>query len=183
MFCETDGSLDELIKDELGRKLFQEHIKATQTTNGRAQELNDALMLYMILECLPQCNKPEQMQTMLRCTFNAYFRNRHKLPSLAAKSELIRSQLPAMLEQLNYDFDLYERAKEELREHLLSSVYESFRSSQLFKTSAKIMQTFRSKDSDYLFACIMNQSGGASDAAKTFLTPSQTPRSKEAQRR
>jgi hypothetical protein len=180
------NNLDELIKDELGRKLFQEYIRATQSTNGKAQELNDILMLYMILQCLPQCNKEEQLNTMLKCTYNAYFKNKTKLSSLSAKSEIIRSKLPRLLEQLKYDFDLYENAKNELKEHLESTVYESFLSSPLYKTSIVLAKKSKSKDSEYLFGCIMAQSGQQQQQQQqlqktdksAFLMPGQPSKSK-----
>jgi hypothetical protein len=187
MFLKTDGShsLDELIKDELGRKLFQDYIRATHTATGQAQELNDVLMLYMILQCLPQCNKEEQLQTMLKCTYNAYFRDKTKLASLSAKSELIRNRLPKLLERLEYDFDLYESAKTELKHHLEAAVYESFLSSHLYKTSLMVVKKSKSRDADYLFGCIMAQLGPLSSSLQPhktdkrgFLIPGQLPRSK-----
>ena len=110
-YLKWSQNLDHLLADELGRKLFSEYLKETQNES--------LLMLYMIFQCLPQCDKEEQIKTMLKCTYNAYFKNnkssmKKKLIKFLSNEHLIES-LCKSLENKSYDEVLIRNVTQELK--------------------------------------------------------------------
>lgn len=145
-YLKWSTNLDYLLFDELGRKLFLEYLKETQ---------NDyLLMLYMIFQCLSQCDKDEQIKKMLKSTYNLYFKlNQNTETSLKQKliklihNEQLINDLYKALESKQYDEKLFQSIIHELKECLEKTFYIKFLKSQFYLNCMKFIE----KNEVYLF--------------------------------
>ena len=182
-YIKWSQNLDYLLADELGRKLFSEYLKETQNES--------LLMLYMIFQCLPQCDKEEQIKTMLKCTYNAYFKNsksatKKKLIKLLANETLIES-LCKSLEQKSYDEVLIRNMTQELKVCLEKSFYFKFIKSIFYATLVDTIQSnqmhifYNGLTIDEQFKFIIDSVGvKTSVESNNFIKPNQPSKSKSA---
>ena len=172
-YLKWSQNLDYLLADELGRKLFSEYLKETQNES--------LLMLYMIFQCLPQCDKEEQIKTMLKCTYNAYFKNsksstKKKLIKLLSNEVLIES-LCRSLEQKSYDEVLIRNVTQELKVCLEKSFYFKFIKSNFYMSLIDVIISNETTifcnnlNLDEQFKYIMDVSKSNSNRHQNFIKP------------
>ena len=129
-------NLDNLVADELGRRLFIEYLKETE---------NESLFnIYIIFLCLPQSEKEDQIKQMLKCTYNSYFKNgkspiKKKLIKFLSNESLIEN-LCKSLEQKSYDELLIKNVTQELKKSLEKTFYSKFIRSTFFHSLIDIIR-------------------------------------------
>jgi hypothetical protein len=124
-------SLDDLINDELGRKLFSYYLK-------KFFESDQILMLYTIFKCLPECDNNDRRKKMLKCTFNSYFKSSN--PLLLEVLKEFYDILHFKLENKQYDFNLISEARKKLKIFLEIKCYSQFLKSKIYVKSINLLQ-------------------------------------------
>ena len=122
-FVNTYSSFDDLINDELGRKLFSYYLK-------QRFENDDGLMLYLIFKRLVECNDEERRENILKCTYNKYFKFSNRLILMILND--LNEILCFKLENKQYDFSLILEAKKRLKLFLEFKCYNHFLTSEIY---------------------------------------------------
>ena len=128
-------NIDELVNDDLGRRIFSEYLK---------QSHNDNLYtLYMALKCfLAQSSEDEEkLKRVFEATYNSCYKNRE----IKLQNELIQKRLSQALEQKKYDYDLFDKCELILKEHLNNEFYLKFLQSDIYKRALQLLNSQNSQ--------------------------------------
>jgi hypothetical protein len=130
-YSKWSNCLDDLINDEIGRKLFSYFLKTTFSNDH-------CLMLYMIFKCLPECTNEDQLKKMLKCTYNTYFKSSNQLLSMILNDSY--ANLCFKLENKEFDLDLILEAKKSIKKFLENKCYNEFLKSNIYVKCIKLLQ-------------------------------------------
>lgn len=119
-------SLDDLINDELGRKLFTEYLKEHHCDN--------ILQFLTLVKCRETCKSDDDIKSLLNLAYTNFFLKK----PIKVLSDGLRDKLSIALEQHRYDISLFDKAYKELNDCLISDYYPKFLQSKLYLNALKV---------------------------------------------